>query len=186
MAAWPDPDAQDPPERVEMRSLYPQAEGARPSLYAEGRTHAEIASTTGLERSTVTRMIPKAKRDVLTDNERTLEALFLQSLDLDELGQQLLQRIASDESGPSHRDIKAMVEILRAKRRLFPPDLLWPPGTNLIPMSEDVELRGDAELSQSPAELSLRTGWEDVDDAEPSGGGEGVPAGMDSMKVSVR
>ena len=60
-------------------------------------------------------MIQRAKRDVLTDNERTLEALFLQSRDLDELGQQLIQRITSDESGPSDRDIKAMVEILRAK-----------------------------------------------------------------------
>lgn len=166
---------------------YLKLKGRVLSLYAQGRTHADIASTTGLERSAVTKMIPRVKREVLTDNERTLEALFLQSQDLEELGQQLLQRIASDESGPSHRDIKAMVEILRAKRRLFPTDLLWPPGTNLPLLSENVELTGDTELSQSPAEMSHQTGWiwEDVDDAGPSGRGEGVTAGIGSMTVST-
>jgi hypothetical protein len=82
-------------------------------------------------------MIPRAKRDVLTDNERTLEALFFQYDGLDELGRQLLQKITSNESGPSHRDVNAMVEILRAKRRLFPPDLFWPPETNVPPLSVD-------------------------------------------------
>ena len=137
---------------------YLKLKGRVLSLYADGRTHTEIASVTGLERSAVTKMIPRAKRDVLTDNEQTLEALFLQSRDLDELGQQLIQRIISDESGPSHRDIKAMVEILRAKRRLFPPDLLWPPGTNLPLLSEDVELTGDREFHNPQRKCHIRLG----------------------------
>jgi predicted DNA-binding protein YlxM (UPF0122 family) len=116
---------------------YLKLKGRVLSLYAEGRTHTEIASATGLERSAVTKMIPRAKRDVLTDNERTLEALFFQYDGLDELGRQLLQKITSNESGPSHRDVNAMVEILRAKRRLFPPDLFWPPETNVPPLSVD-------------------------------------------------
>jgi hypothetical protein len=101
------------------------------SLYADGHTHAEIAAATGLERSAVTKMIPKAKRDVLTDNERTIEALFFQDYALDEAGRHLLQKITSDDSGPNYRDVNARLEIMRAKRRLFPTDLLWPPGTNL-------------------------------------------------------
>jgi hypothetical protein len=100
------------------------------SLYAEGRTHAEIASATGLERSAVTKMIPRVKHDVLTDDLQTVEALFWQYRDLDELGQTLLRKVESDESGPDPRDVNAFVEVTRAKSRLFPPDLLWPSGTN--------------------------------------------------------
>ena len=163
---------------------YLKLKGRVLALYAEGRTHAAIASMTGLERSAVTKMLPRAKRDVLTDNERTLEALYFQYDGLDELGRQLLQKITSKESGPSYRDVIAFLEIVRAKRSLFPYDLLWPPGTNL-PLSADIGTERDTELSQSPARMSHRTWKDDVGDAEPSGRGEGGSAGIDSTTVSA-
>jgi hypothetical protein len=154
---------------------YLKLKGRVLALYAEGSTHAEIAAATGLERSAVTKMIPKAKRDVLTGNDRTLEALFLQYSDLDQLGRQLLKKITSDESGPNYRDVNAMLEILRAKTRLFPFDLFWPPGTNLPLWAADIER--DEEMSQSPAEMSQPTAWSSrkvVDEAKSADRGDEV------------
>jgi hypothetical protein len=152
---------------------YLKLKGRVLSLYAEGRTHAEIAAVTGLERSAVTKMIPRVKHDVLTDNLQTVEDLFWQYRDLEELAQKLLRKVESDESGPDPRDVNAFVDVMRAKMRLFPPDLLWPSGTNSarVPVDDRRSAsRGDVTFEAGVVTSNRVKGWIPVpvaDNAEP-------------------
>jgi hypothetical protein len=91
-------------------------------LHTCGWTHAQIAAEVGLERSTVTKMLPRIKKGLLTDDDRSLASIFVEVERLNRLKGRLYGQIMSEELSreESHRAANEYLRFGAAFNRVMP------------------------------------------------------------------
>jgi len=115
------------------------------ALHYSGLTHAEIAKRVQLERSTITKMIPRIKTDVIWVSypmNRSEELVFLEYRRLDHQFWALREKVVSDDGKfrPKHRHVREFAKVGGAIAQMLGIEG-WDPRTKSAAESRHARLR---------------------------------------------
>ena len=137
---------------------YHALQGRVLKLHLAGCTQARIAAQVGLERSTVTKMLPRIKKGLLTDDRRSLGAIFLEVERLNRLKGKVYGQIMSGELSPeeSHRAADQYLSFAAAFNKVMPINVadLYAARTWVVGCATRAKLSHSRRMTSRPTRFS--------------------------------